>query len=705
MSPLLLWSVPVAILVAGIVRPPAALLIFAASLPLFGAPPGGPNLAVLDVSALIVVIVLWRAGAPARTPVDAPAACFLWVSLASLVPLAYHPPAWRLETLLGLVAALPGAERWSVFFTWRAAATALVGWLLFVAVRRLRGEAVAWLGGGLAVGLVVALALALGEWGGWIDLDGYRPIGREMFEDRLHSLFFNPAWFAQYLIAATPLAVVVLWSRSPRWRWVAGGLAAVSTLVAFRTLQRGAWFAVGLQVLLAASLVAVGQASGRARRRAIAVLAIGLVFASGTLIGAAVTSDHFLDALPRPLTDLSGRTAVWREAAEMMAQRPLSGWGIGSFSPVYDELHSESGQHQESWLTAHSLYLMIGAERGLLGLGAFGLVGVALFGALSRRLRSPDPDVARSAGAGLVAFAGLAFYGIVQYHFFIPAIEWLCWMVAGAAATLTAAGEGSPSSTVGGHSKASWASGGAVGFAQARHGGAAAKVLALVAAGVALSQWIGGVTVPARGDRGFGWHAPEVSSGAEFQWSAGRADLRLERGQGELVVPVANGHPRPKAHPMEVRLLLNGKEVDRFRPSGDWEERRLRVEEPVDEPLVLSIRTRPTFRPYQESRRLITLPPSRDLRLLGAAVGTPSWQPPASERAPAAGRRTPPHEPPPTRPPRHVVVGRRGRRRPGHLATSIVQREEIEPAHLDSAFWAALVGWADEGIQALMPTR
>jgi O-antigen ligase len=636
--------VPLAILVAGIVRPAAALLIFTAALPLLCAPPGGPNLGVLDLSAWVLILVLWRAGRPVRTPADAPAACFLWVSLASLALLAYRPPAWRPGVLLGLIAALPGAERGSLLFTWRAAATALVGWLLFVAVRRLGADAARWLGWGLAGGLGITLVLALGEWAGGVDLSGYRP-RLEASGEALYSLFFAPASLALFLIAATPLAAVALWSRSSWWRWVAAGLAVASSVVAFRTLERGAWLAVGLQIVLAAFLAGGGRAGRRARRRTLALVAIGLVFAVGTLIGAAVASDDLRDALERPRSVLSdpsvlGRGAGASRALEMISDRPLLGSGLGSFSLVEQPLPGGESPGAERRHTAGSLYLMIAAERGLLGLAAFGLLALTLLGALWRRLRSPDREVSRFTRAALVTLAGLGVYGVVYDVFFVPAIEWLCWMVVGASATLTAAAAGAPARS------ASAPNGAGAGYAQARHGGAVAKVLALVVAGVALSQFLAHPPTPAPtsawGGGAFGWHAPQPSGEGEMQWTSGRADLRLERAGDVLVLPAANGHPRPKARPVEVRILLNGEEVDRFRPGGEWEERRIQVAASVAEPLVLSIRAHPTFRPYREARRLITLPDSRDLRLLGVAVGPPRWEsspPDAKVAASASGVR------------------------------------------------------------------
>ena len=71
----------------------------------------------------------------ASLPVAA-ALAFVVVGFTSLVPSPYLPPAWTPDVLLRLAQALPGVEGWSALYTWRAAADLLLGWGLFLSVRR-----------------------------------------------------------------------------------------------------------------------------------------------------------------------------------------------------------------------------------------------------------------------------------------------------------------------------------------------------------------------------------------------------------------------------------------------------------------------------------------------------------------------------------------------------------------------------------------
>ena len=98
----LVWLVPGIVIVAGVWRPRAGLLVFAAALPLFGAPPGGPYLAALDVAA-IAAIATGAAPADAfRLPEEAEIAV-----VASLAEGAKCQRCWRVLAEVGAVAAAP----------------------------------------------------------------------------------------------------------------------------------------------------------------------------------------------------------------------------------------------------------------------------------------------------------------------------------------------------------------------------------------------------------------------------------------------------------------------------------------------------------------------------------------------------------------------------------------------------------------------
>ncbi len=172
-------------------------------------------------------------------------------------------------------------------------------------------------------------------------------------------------------------------------------------------------FLAGLAVLLAAGrgLIALehrGRFSPAHGRRIGRVLALGsaallalgglTAFATGRVAAAA---ERFTEARGDPLTDPSrllstnsgNRWTWWQEAAGAWSDRPLAGWGAGSF-PVTHDLYRERllpVQHP------HSVPLQFLAETGLIGtvLALGGLL--ALLAAAVSRVREAEW---RQAGAG-----------------------------------------------------------------------------------------------------------------------------------------------------------------------------------------------------------------------------------------------------------------------------------------------------------------
>lgn len=203
----LIWFVPAAVACLGALRPRAGLLVLAASLPLFGSPPGGPYLTAFD------------------------------------------------STLLRLSQALPDVETWSALYTWRAAADLILGWGLVMAVRRaFSGRSPTALARAVLIGLGGATVAGLASQVGLVDLSGFRP----SYGPRLASFFFNSGWFAASpLVMATPLAVAAL-VVTDGWRHrLAVPVAALAVACLALTHQRGAWVAALLQVLFLGVALAI----------------------------------------------------------------------------------------------------------------------------------------------------------------------------------------------------------------------------------------------------------------------------------------------------------------------------------------------------------------------------------------------------------------------------------------------------------------
>ena len=594
------WLVPATVAVAGLRDPRWGLVVLIAALPLFGSPPGGPYLAALDVAVLAAVCLAWRAGAAERSPLDGPSLAFVFVSLCSLVPLSYLPPTFDPLVLLRMAGVFPELEPWTTAHGWRAAANLVIGFALFWAVRRaFRGRSVQPLWWGLLGGLALAVLAALAAHVELLDLDGYRAKGGARWESRLHSFFFHSGWFAEYLIVAGPICVALLLRKGRRGLLAASFLAAVLLPTVFLTEQRGAWFTLVGQVILATLLWA---RSGARSTHGWRPILIGLGAAILTLgLAVSLRGELFASAIDRARIAFlaRGRPYVWEIAGELTAERPLLGWGLGHFSPAFHQKTSEPAPGQFDWLTAHNQYLMVSVERGLLGLAAFLCWILVLLVCLGGRLRGP-PGRCWVGNAGLaVSLCGFLAYGLVQYVFFLRVMEWLIWVIAG----VVALEAGDRPLTA---------------FQKVARG--------MTAAALVLLPWRALATQPLGDElehRSYGFHRAETSEGQRFEWTGAYAVWRVPWQEEPLELLAANGHPRTDRHPVELTVTVDGNPVIHQPVPGEWT--RLAVDlGPENGPwVVIEIRADPTFRPFSDDAFRAAPEPSVDIRRLGLAVRRP----------------------------------------------------------------------------------
>jgi O-antigen ligase len=207
---------------------------------------------------------------------------------------------------------------------------------------------------------------------------------------RVNSVFWDPNIYGRYLALVVVVAMsALLWARERRTLALLTVLAAVLWIGLFSTFSQSSFAALlaGLAVLAALkwslrwTLVAVG---------ACVVLGALVVLLTG---GRA--------SFNRLNIDTSGRANLVSGGIHLFAQRPLYGYGSGSFPKAYRE-HVET--HKAPVSVSHTEPITIAAEQGSLGLAAYiALVLTALWtmaGGLRSSLLNRSDSSAGGVGGG-----------------------------------------------------------------------------------------------------------------------------------------------------------------------------------------------------------------------------------------------------------------------------------------------------------------
>jgi len=240
--------------------------------------------------------------------------------------------------------------------------------------------------------------------------------------------FLNRSHLAAFLIVGFCLSLVPSFApgapRRARVLWSA--LAGLHLLGVFALESRGAFAAVLLVLVVFASL----RFRRLSRRgRILAVVAV-LVCA---LVSWAVLAARFARA-PDPYR--YSRLEIWRAAGQMIAERPLLGFGPGMFPHVSPRFNFpiETGpvRYGRGFQEAHSGYLTLAAEAGA---PAALLVLAALVGATVLFLRSPSNTADGVHEIGLVLLA-LLVQGTVEDLQVRPALTIVPALLAGSAAAV-----------------------------------------------------------------------------------------------------------------------------------------------------------------------------------------------------------------------------------------------------------------------------
>lgn len=254
---------------------------------------------------------------------------------------------------------------------------------------------------------------------------------------RVNSIFWDPNIYGRYLaLVLVVLTATVMWVRERRPFWLLSGVILVLWLGLAQTFSQSSFMALlaGLAVLAALRW---------SWRWTLGVVVVGVVGAALMVI---LIGGKGFD-LSRLNLDTSGRANLVSGGAELFSERPLWGYGSGSFQQAYTN-HLETDKKAPVTIS-HTEPITVGAEQGLIGLAAYlALVVVSLWTmAAGLWARAPDRDpmyvfIARA--AVLAAFVALLVHTLAYAGFFQDPITWVLMAIG---ASLAAARTGAPDRT------------------------------------------------------------------------------------------------------------------------------------------------------------------------------------------------------------------------------------------------------------------
>jgi O-antigen ligase len=229
---------------------------------------------------------------------------------------------------------------------------------------------------------------------------------------RVNSLFFDPNIYGRFLaIVMIALTTVVLWSRRRREVLIGAGVLAwlLAGLVTSFSQSSIAALLLGLAVL----------AAYRWEVRATVYVAGALAAAAAAIVLLAPASLHFgLSGSSGSTSNATGgRTKLISGGLELFAERPLQGFGSGSFETEYKRHAKTTTENATS--ASHTIPVTVAAEQGIVGLGVYIALLIAaslvLFGGAGR---SP-PRIAIAA-----CFAALVLHTWTYADFLEDPLTW-----------------------------------------------------------------------------------------------------------------------------------------------------------------------------------------------------------------------------------------------------------------------------------------
>ncbi len=223
-----------------------------------------------------------------------------------------------------------------------------------------------------------------------------------------YGAMFDPNDIAYVLVSLFPLSFFYLLNNEGFFKKIAALItASASTVVILLTGSRGG--VLGLVAAGLATLFATGAVVKRSYKTlfvgAMAIAAI-VMLASGSLNVERYGTLTNLES-DYNVSDEFGRFQIWKRGAPLLAENPFTGTGVSCFPIAIGYLRADIGEIPK-WQVAHSSYVQVAVETGIVGIGLFFALIASSLRTLFRcsRARSCDGQLRTIAALLIVAFVG-----------------------------------------------------------------------------------------------------------------------------------------------------------------------------------------------------------------------------------------------------------------------------------------------------------
>lgn len=242
---------------------------------------------------------------------------------------------------------------------------------------------------------------------------------------RAAGFFGHPMTFAGYFCVFLPVLLVCFFEKNilGKFRYVSGILFLLGCIALFYNGTRGAWLALAPVILF------IGIYYMLQNKR---YMVLGLVFliASGCVL---MNNDRFIkriSSVTNVTTDTSNteRLLMWESAFNMVKDNPVLGVGLGQYKDNYQKKYILPEAKQPYLSHAHSNYMQMLAENGILGfLGFIGFVGYIL-------IKNIVDFFDRRCPFSLIiacSTTALMLQGVTEYNFGNSAVVKIFWLILG----------------------------------------------------------------------------------------------------------------------------------------------------------------------------------------------------------------------------------------------------------------------------------